>query len=128
MEENAIARITLNPGRVGWFDPITNIHLTIGSPEAYVTKNMNTKNIQKAIKANIIRVLWGSLSSTQTLKNPKPKEAAPASKTEKVIQEEIVQAETIQKEAVQAETVQEDNKDSAEKTATSSDKKSKKKK
>ena len=49
MDRNIIARITLNPGRVGWFDPITNIHLTLGAPEADITANMNTKNIQKAI-------------------------------------------------------------------------------
>lgn len=91
MDENTIARITLNPGRVGWFDPITNIHLTIGSPEAFVTKNMNTKNIQKAIKANIIRVLWGNLSNPQMVIKP---QATKISQEKEVITPAVVIQET----------------------------------
>lgn len=89
MDNNNIALIALNPGRVGWFDPITNIHLTISHPEAYITKGMNIKNIKKAVKAKILRVVWGNLSSqtfvTKTnlnsVKNDNNMQSIPVAKT-----------------------------------------------
>lgn len=90
MDRNIIARITLNPGRVGWFDPITNIHLTLGAPEADITANMNTKNIQKAIKANILRVIWGNLSA--------PQKAVSEAQVAKAIVTDVTPAVVVQEE------------------------------
>lgn len=106
MEPNAIARITLNPGRVGWFDPMTNIHLTLSAPETFVTKNMNTKNIQKAVNAKIIRVLWGSLAPTPA----HTVNAAPQ-------KQETVKEHAIEKTAVVQEVVEEVAKEESAETA-----------
>ena len=109
MDSNIIARITLNPGRVGWFDPITNIHLTLGAPEADITANMNTKNIQKAIRANVLRVIWGNLSAPQKVvsvpQNAKTKVAdvTPAvvvqEKSEPVVEAPSVETPVVEKVA-----------------------------
>ena len=56
-----LALIRLTAGNVGWYDPLTNIHLTIQKPEAYVYEGMNTKNLRQGVQHKTITVIDGSL-------------------------------------------------------------------
>lgn len=62
-----IATIRLERGNVGWFDPLTNIHLTIRKPDAYVFEGMNTTNIRKGIQHKTIILMDGSLEPSINL-------------------------------------------------------------
>ena len=56
-----IAKIRINAGNPGWYDPLTNIHLTITRPEALVYEGSNTTNIKRSISHGLIHILEGSL-------------------------------------------------------------------
>lgn len=59
--QKVIAKIRLNPGHGGFFDPITRIHLTHGEPEADVLAGMNTTALKAAVKNRRISLISGSL-------------------------------------------------------------------
>lgn len=56
-----IARIKLNPGQGGYFDPITRIHLTHGDPIKAVYAGMNTTGLRAAVRSKRISIISGSL-------------------------------------------------------------------
>ena len=56
-----IARVKLNPGQGGYFDPITRIHLTHGDPERDVYAGMNTEGLKAAVRNKRISLVSGSL-------------------------------------------------------------------
>lgn len=56
-----IARVKLNPGQGGYFDPITRIHLTHGDPERDVYAGMNTEGLKTAVRNKRISLVSGSL-------------------------------------------------------------------
>ena len=56
-----IARIRINAGNPGWYDPLTNIHLTISRPEAIVFEGSNTTNIKKGVAHKLVCVVDGDL-------------------------------------------------------------------
>lgn len=56
-----IARIKLNPGQGGYFDPITRIHLTHGDPIKIVYAGMNTTGLKAAVRSKRISIISGSL-------------------------------------------------------------------
>lgn len=56
-----IARIRINAGNPGWYDSLTNIHLTISRPEAIVFEGSNTTNIKKGVAHKLISVVDGDL-------------------------------------------------------------------
>ena len=56
-----IAKIRINAGNPGWYDPLTNIHLTITRPEAYVYEGSNTTNIKRSVSHGLVYILEGSL-------------------------------------------------------------------
>lgn len=56
-----IAKIRINAGNPGWYDPLTNIHLTITRPTATVYEGSNTTNIKNAITHKLLYVYEGSL-------------------------------------------------------------------
>lgn len=56
-----IAMIKINAGNPGWYDPLTNIHLTISRPTAYVYEGSNVSNIKNAIKHRLINVIEGDI-------------------------------------------------------------------
>lgn len=58
-----VATIKLARGRAGWFDELTNIHLTIAQPIADVYDVMNTDGILSGIKHGTITLLAGDLIS-----------------------------------------------------------------
>jgi hypothetical protein len=58
----AIGTIRLAPGNVGYFDPITRIHLTISNPEKPVLDTMNTEGLKQAVRSGSIKLISGTLS------------------------------------------------------------------
>lgn len=61
MENKIIAQIKLNPGRGGYFDPISRIHLTHGNPFADVYAGTNTTGLKQAVYNKRISLISGSL-------------------------------------------------------------------
>jgi hypothetical protein len=57
-----LAKVKLATGNVGWFDPLTNIHLTIQRPIADVYEGMNLTNLKKGVAYKTIMVVDGSLA------------------------------------------------------------------
>ena len=56
-----IAKIKLAPGKVGFYDHLSNIHLTLGSPTAYVPSGTNCAALRRNLRAGLIELLEGSL-------------------------------------------------------------------
>ena len=93
-----IAKIRINAGNPGWYDSLTNIHLTITRPEALVYEGSNTTNIKKAVSFGLVHVTEGSLDEesvktveTKSVKEEVVREVAPQVevKTEEVVTETI---------------------------------------
>ena len=139
-----IAEIKLAPGQVGFYDPLTNIHLTITYPFGTVYSGMNTTNLLRSVKSKRLVLLSGSLSPTIIKKDvdtQKVTYSAKASnevetasvevKTEieskaKAIQEEVIEkvkAATVEAEV--AEVAVEEVKEEAPKAKKKSSKKAK---
>ncbi|MGG2085382.1 hypothetical protein [Lysinibacillus pakistanensis] len=85
-----IGKVGLSKGRVGYFDELTRIHLTISKPEASVLAGMNTANLKRAIRTGILRLVSGSLELEQNkvVKNIHVQEVTKASKT--VVEERVI--------------------------------------
>ena len=89
-----IARIKINPGNPGWYDPLTNIHLTITRPEAIVFEGANTTNIKKGVDFKLVSVIDGCLdvnsTSVHTTKEvvKKVREVVPQPKKQVEVKEE----------------------------------------
>lgn len=58
---NKIAEIRLAPGQVGFYDELTNIHLTLTKPFAFVYQGMNTSGLQRSVNSRRLSLVWGSL-------------------------------------------------------------------
>ena len=111
-----IAKIRINAGNPGWYDSLTNIHLTITRPEALVYEGSNTTNIKRAVSFGLVHVTEGSLDEEVKVEESKPvakevvREVAPQVKikTEEVATEETVAVEEVQEETIETvETVEE---------------------
>ena len=95
-----IAKIRINAGNPGWYDPLTNIHLTITRPEALVYEGSNTTNIKRAISFGLVHITEGSLNEevkveAKAVKKEVVREVAPQVevKTEEVAVEEVIPTE-----------------------------------
>lgn len=53
--------VRLTPGRAGWYDEASRLHLTISNPEGVLNKGTNITNVKRAIKNDIIRVVAGNI-------------------------------------------------------------------
>lgn len=62
--KKVIAKVKLNPGQGGYFDPITRIHLTYGNPEGEVYAGMNTEGLKAAVRNKRISLVTGSLGES----------------------------------------------------------------
>ena len=58
-----IAKIRISAGNPGWYDPLTNIHLTITRPEAFVYEGQNVTNIKTAVAYKLVSVIEGELEA-----------------------------------------------------------------
>ena len=92
-----IAKIRISAGNPGWYDPLTNIHLTITRPDAFVYEGQNVTNIKTAVSFKLVHVIEGELE---------PIKESPVTTTEKVeeeVREVITEAEEVEvKEESQA--------------------------
>ena len=95
-----IAKIRINAGNPGWYDPLTNIHLTITRPEALVYEGSNTTNIKRAVGFGLVHITEGSLNEevkveAKAVKKEVVREVAPQVevKTEEVAIEEVIPTE-----------------------------------
>ena len=75
-----IAKIRISAGNPGWYDPLTNIHLTITRPDAFVYEGQNVTNIKTAVSFKLVHVIEGELE---------PIKESPVTTTEKVEEEEV---------------------------------------
>ena len=110
-----IAKIRINAGNPGWYDSLTNIHLTITRPEALVYEGSNTTNIKRAVSFGLVHVTEGSLEEEVKVEESKPvakqvvREVAPQVevKTEEVATEETVEEEVKEETTETVEAVEE---------------------
>lgn len=100
------AIIKLADGNVGFYDNLTQIHLTILSPLGRVYEGMNTTNLQRGVACNTIEVLEGSLTSDIVEEEPvvsvPMEELTPAEKVEEV--PEVVEPEKKEEDATEEVT------------------------
>ena len=87
-----IAKIRIAAGNPGWYDPLTNIHLTITRPDAFVYEGQNVTNIKTAVSFKLVHVIEGELE---------PIKESPITATEKVeekkeVREVIAKVEEIE--------------------------------
>ena len=96
-----IARIKINAGNPGWYDPLTNIHLTISRPEAIVFEGANTTNIKKGVAYKLISVIDGDLEiNTVSVENKEQKEIV--KQVREVVSQPVVETtEPIVKETIE---------------------------
>lgn len=102
-----LALVRLTAGNVGWYDPLTNIHLTIQKPEAYVFEGMNTKNLRQGVQHKTITVIDGSLfGPSQTVVPTKTVDPIPEP-VKQEIKVEVDKKPIAEKEAKKEEVVEE---------------------
>lgn len=59
--KEVIATIKLAPGRVGFYDELSRIHLTLGMPSATVYSGTNCARLRRAVRDGVIRLIDGTL-------------------------------------------------------------------
>ena len=115
------AIIKLADGNVGFYDNLTQIHLTILSPLGRVYEGMNTTNLQRGVACNTIEVLEGSLTSTPVEEKPvvstPMEELTPAEKVEEEKVPEVVEPEP-EKEEIATEEKAEESEEEVKETKT----------
>lgn len=85
-----IAKIRISAGNPGWYDPLTNIHLTITRPYAFVYEGQNTSNIKRAVAHKLVCVIEGELdvvAKEQPVDEPVREVIKKSTKTEKKVEE-----------------------------------------
>lgn len=98
-----IAKIRISAGNPGWYDPLTNIHLTITRPEAFVYEGQNVTNIKNAVAYKLVSVIEGELEA-QLIEA----ETAPIVKEEVKVEEVVEEVrEVVTEEPVVEEVVEE---------------------
>lgn len=132
-----IAKIRISAGNPGWYDPLTNIHLTITRPDAFVYEGQNVTNIKTAVSFKLVHVIEGELEPIKEspiittdkveeevgeviteVEETEDKEESQVPAEEEV-KEEIIEEESVEKEEVVEEVVEKKaaKKTTAKKTA-----------
>lgn len=114
--KRAIAKIKLAPGNAGWFDPLTNIYLTLSKKECFVYNDQDVSNIRKAIKQNKLVLKEGRLPSPvseekketvkKSIKKQIAQEIVKVKKDEVIKQVEVIEEKEI-KPFIKEETIEE---------------------
>ena len=89
--KRAIAKIRLAPGNAGWFDPLTNIYLTLSKKECFVYNDQDISNIRKAIKENKLVLKEGKLPSPVSEDSKKVAKAKPVKKHAKPKEDKVIE-------------------------------------
>lgn len=119
-----IARIRINAGNPGWYDSLTNIHLTISRPEAIVFEGSNTTNIKKGVAYKLISVVDGDLDvNTASLEQHKEEvvETVREEISQPIVQEKVIEVQEPVEEPetkVEEETITEPVAEIVEETVT----------
>lgn len=118
-----IAKLRISAGNPGWYDPLTNIHLTIARPEAYVYEGSNVTNIKMGVAYKLINVVEGSLEKKPTAVNEEVREVIPqeietVKEEEPIVEEKIEETSEPVKEEKTEEVVEEPKKKTTRKKAT----------
>ena len=58
---NVIATIKLAPGRVGFYDELSRVHLTLGAPTAVIYSGTNCARLRRAVRDGVIKLVDGTL-------------------------------------------------------------------
>ena len=132
-----IAKIRISAGNPGWYDPLTNIHLTITRPDAFVYEGQNVTNIKTAVSFKLVHVIEGELEPIKEspiittdkveeevgeviteVEETEDKEESQIPAEEEV-KEEIIEEESVEKEEIVEEVVEKKaaKKTTAKKTA-----------
>ena len=107
-----IAKIRIAAGNPGWYDSLTNIHLTIARPTAFVYEGQNVTNVKNAIRHRIVSLIEGDLEpiSSEIKETPKDEEVRDVIETPVVKEEQqqpkkqkVVKEETVKEEVVKQE-------------------------
>lgn len=88
-----IAKIRIAAGNPGWYDSLTNIHLTITRPEALVYEGQNVTNIKTAIACKLVSLIEGTLDPI--------KHEEESIVVEKVVREDKPKAKTKEEKTIQ---------------------------
>lgn len=89
--KRAIAKIRLAPGNAGWFDPLTNIYLTLSKKECFVYNDQDVSNIRKAIKENKLVLKEGKLPSPVSEDSKEVVKAKPVKKHTKPKKDKVIE-------------------------------------
>ena len=106
-----IAKIRIAAGNPGWYDSLTNIHLTIARPTAFVYEGQNVTNVKNAIRHRIVSLIEGDLEpiSSEIKETPEVEEVRDVIETpvvkeqqqpkkQKVVKKEVVKEEVVKQE------------------------------
>lgn len=85
-----IAKIKLAPGRAGWFDPASGIHLTIASPYGEVKSGMNVTAIKRGLEYGTIVLVEGYIDP------PAAPTVDEVIHTISKVEQEVVQTESVE--------------------------------
>lgn len=117
-----IARIRISAGNPGWYDPLTNIHLTIARPEALVYEGSNVTNIKQGIAYKLVNVVEGSLEKpvaiNEEVREVIPQEIETVKEEEPIVEEKIEETSEPVIEETTEEVVEEPKKKTTRKKAT----------
>ena len=121
-----IATIKLALGEVGFYDPLSGIHLSIGNPVAYVRAGVNTSQLQSSVRSGRLILVEGSLGNpppepisfapriaAEPREIPGEEKVAPVEETKPV--PEVTEAE---KEAIRAAMEEKTTEESVEEETT----------
>ena len=89
--KRAIAKIRLAPGNAGWFDPLTNIYLTLSKKECFVYNDQDISNIRKAVKENKLVLKEGKLPSPVSEDSKEVVKAKPVKKHVKPKEDKVIE-------------------------------------
>lgn len=70
--EQPMAVVRLAPGEVGFFDPVSLIHLTLSNPSVAIRPGQNIDRIRRAVKAKHLLLVSGSLEPEAAVAAAKP--------------------------------------------------------
>ena len=106
-----IAKIRIAAGNPGWYDSLTNIHLTIARPTAFVYEGQNVTNVKNAIRHRIVSLIEGDLEpiSSEIKETPEVEEVRDVIETPVVKEQQqpkkqkVVKKETVKEEVVKQE-------------------------
>ena len=101
-----IAKIGLTRGQVGFYDPLTNIHLTITKPFADIYQGMNTSRIRASIKSGRLKLVSGCLDPIE-LKEDNTTQPKATTDKKVEIKQEVKEAKVIEETPVITEVKEE---------------------